>query len=65
VDEVSADSGFSVGSGDRVKGLSSEGSAPRTFQFGRKYVEPSGDVIEDVFTKSPNKCPAFTRRNLT
>jgi len=36
--------GAPVGSGDRVKRCLSEGSAPRTFQFGRRCVETSGDV---------------------
>jgi hypothetical protein len=50
--------------GDRVKRCPSGGSAPRTFQFGYRYVEMSDDVIRGLCRGPPYTCRAlFFRSN--
>jgi hypothetical protein len=60
-DLTSADSRFQLDSGDRAKRLSSEGSAPRTFQLGRRCVETSGDVTDVTIKPLPNKSRGLLR----
>jgi hypothetical protein len=60
---TSADSGLQLDLEIALGGFPAEVQPHGYFQPSRRYVETSGDVIEDAFTKSKNNCRALFSRD--
>src|SRR5207248_1080248 len=57
---LQTDSGLQLESGDRVKAMSQRRCSPTDFQSGRRCVETSGDVIDQVCTSFRKNCRALS-----